>query len=370
MPEPARIRRTCFVSWTPLFAGTKLCRPEKVRNRESKHLRCAPSPHSRSVRSPGIYAISGMEGKTHDAMDPEGDLRPTAEDWEELIIEYEERHERARNKLEPGSRGVDRGGRIDETDPEPPTGRPLGRENPDQYKQLPVVESAMMTAATAVMWYFGRVLRLDSLIMLFYPLPGFYIMMRWGSYYGNITALTTCMLIPALLGPLYGVSYVFNTGLLAFAIGNALWYRWHWLLAILVGAFAKFVGVTAQLVLTSSLLRYNAWVMIGDQVKGIVDGMGGTLYRLLGRGAFPGPSLSQVQFWVLVFLVLHSAFHVTFTHLASTMILDRLYEFGHVKRAPRLIPFLDWLKARVREKKVKLRDHPMHRKTRAGKRET
>jgi Predicted membrane protein (DUF2232) len=365
--EPARIRSVCFVSWTPLLPGTKLCLPDMVRNRAGKPLRFAPPPHSGSVRSPGIYATSGMEGKIHDAS--EGDPSPTVEDWEELIVEYEERHERARNKLEPG-REVDRGGKVDETELRPPSGRPLGRENPDQYAQLPVVESAMMTAATAVMWYFGRVLRLDSLIMLFYPLPGFYIMMRWGSYYGNITALTTCMLIPALLGPLYGISYVFNTGLLAFAIGNALWYRWHWLLAILVGAFAKFVGVTAQLVMTSSLLRYNAWVMIGDQVKGIVDGMGGTLYRLLGRGSFPGPSLSQVQFWVLVFLVLHSAFHVTFTHLASTMILDRLYEFGYLKRAPRLIPFLDWLKARVREKSGKLRDHPMHQTKRAGKGDT
>jgi hypothetical protein len=289
------------------------------------------------------------------------------EEWHELIAEFEERHERAQSMGAASALNSD--GEDDEDDPylKPPEGRPLGRENPALYEQLPVVESAMMTAATAVMWYFGRVLRLDSLIMLFYPLPGFYIMMRWGPYYGNITALTSCMLILGLLGPLYGVSYVLNTGLLAFAFGNALWYQWHWVFAILAGAFAKLVGIVLQLVLTSGLLHYNAWTMIGNQVKGLLDGIGSTVCRVLGRSSFVGPSVSKVQFWVVIFLALHSAFHVLFTHLSSTMILDRLYDDGMLKRAPRLVPFLNWLKARVREKNLTAQDHPMFLASRLSK---
>jgi Predicted membrane protein (DUF2232) len=292
---------------------------------------------------------------------------PSVEEWQELIVEFEERHKQAQSGVAPSS--LDSDGEDDEDDPylKPPEGRPLGRENPALYEQLPVVESAMMTAATAVMWFYGRVIRLDSLIMLFYPLPGFYIMMRWGPYYGNITALTSCMLIMGLLGPLYGTSYVLNTGLLAFAFGNALWYRWHWLLAILAGSFAKLVGIVLQIALTSALLHYNAWAIIGNQVKGLVDGIGTTVCRVLGRSAFVGPSISQVQFWVVVFLALHSAFHVVFTHLSSTMILDRLYDDGKLKRAPRMVPFLYWLKARVREKKLAAHGHPMYQASRLSK---
>jgi Predicted membrane protein (DUF2232) len=268
-----------------------------------------------------------------------GNLQP----WDDLIAEFEERSATAQaTRATPG-------GGDDELDaaalPERLRGRPLGRENPAQYESLNAVEAAAMTAMTAVLWFFGRVLRLDSFLILFYPLPSLYVMMRWGPRYGNIMFFTTSLLIWTLMGPLYGLTFTLNSGLLALALGNALWFQWHWGAAILAGCFAKFVGLMLNVSWTSALLRYNTWKLVGEQVKGIIDRVGGLAYRMFRDGAvFQGPTMYQVKLGVAVLLALHSLFHVVLTHMSVTMILDRLYDQGAMARAPRMVPWLNFLK--------------------------
>lgn len=269
--------------------------------------------------------------------------------WEDLIHEFESRSVASQDSqvgnARPGGRSGEPDVALSRSFPERPKGRPLGRENPAQYETLNTVEAAAMTAATAVLWFLGRILQLDSFLILIYPFPSLFIMMRWGPPYGNMMFFTTCLLILTLMGPLYGLSFTLNSGLLALALGNAMWYQWHWVLAIFAGCFAKFVGLIVNVTWTSALLRYNTWKLVGEQVKGMIDQVGTLACRVLANGAvFQGPTKSQVQLGVAILVALHSLFHVLLTHMATSMVLDRLYNQGSMARSPPLVPWLSFLK--------------------------
>lgn len=282
-----------------------------------------------------------------DSVDPQ--------EWRDLIVEFEQRSASARK---PAAR-EELGAGIDvsplavfntEARPARPEGRILGRENPDQYASLNQVETAMMTAITALLWLVGRVFQLDSFIILFYPLPSLIVMMRWGPRYGNYMFVTTCVMIFTLMGPYFGLQYMLSTGLLVVAFGNTMWHQCSWVVTIAAGCFAKFIGVVANITWTSAILRYNTWTLLSEQVSGTIDRIGAIFAKYVGGGAtFSGPTAGQVSFGIGVIIALHSLFHVLFTHLSVTMILDRLHDKGVTKRSAKMVPFLLKLKAMARK---------------------
>lgn len=239
-----------------------------------------------------------------------------------------------------------------------PLGQRVGRENPAQYESLPIVETAFMSALTTAMWYFGRIFRLDAFIMLFYPVPMLYAAMRWGPSYGDRTLIASLFLIFTLMGPLYCVLFFLNTGLLGLTFTRAFWYQWPPAAALLAGAIAKCTGLVLQLSMTSKILRYDAWQIITHQVKGLIDGVVGLVSKLVGQpGAAAGIPLQRVQVVVAVVLGLHSAYHVLFTHMTSSMILERASTVNSLKRTPILIAPLRWFRDRVNAYHAQQRSH-------------
>lgn len=301
-----------------------------------------------------------------------GDPSVSPAEWRDLILEFEARSEAARRaspssperpiSISPLAAGAsDHPLAKFNTDERPvrPTGRALGRENPAQYESMNLVESGMMTALTALLWLVGRVFRFDSFLITFYPLPSLYIMMRWGPVYGNLMLISTFVLIQTLLGPFLGLQYALNTGLLVLAFGNTMWYQWHWGVAIAAGCLAKFVGLFLNITWTSALLRYNTWKLVSEQVQGTIQTFGGFYYKIAGKDAtFAGPTTFQVTVGVAVLLGLHSLFQVVFTHLSTTMILDRLHDKGVTKRSPRMLPLLTMIKKLAKKSLDEVEDGP------------
>lgn len=295
--------------------------------------------------------------------------------WEDLIDEFEARS-RASGASQ-SSADTSFGARESDLFSAPrtftprPRDRPLGRENPEQYKSLNLVETSAMTAATLVLWFLGRALQLDSFLILIYPFPSLFIWMRWGPRYGRIMFITTVTLILTFMGPLFALTFALNTGILSLALGTAMWYQWHWMLAILGGCAAKFFGLIINLSWTSALLRRNTWQLIGDQVKTMIDTAGALAFRLFRNGAvFQGPSHSQVQLGVALLIVVHSLFHVVLTHMSSTMVLDRMYDQGILARSPRLVPWVSFLKSMANKKYDDLSSDPFARRPRRNSRKS
>lgn len=295
----------------------------------------------RAAPVPCLCMTSDKGSQPYDKNSPPNEAEATREEWEALIWEFENRN--AENSLpeagEPATYGKM---------PVRPEGRPLGRQNPEQFAVRNLVECGAMTAATAYMWFLGRILRLDAFIVLFYPLPSLFIMMRWGPSYGNCMPLTTTIFITTMLGPLYGVLFALNSGLLIVALGNSLWYQWHWSLSLLAALAAKFVGFFLNVAWTSAMLQHDTWKLVGDQAKHLIDSAGNAICRVLGGGrSFNAPTILQVRIGIAFILFLHSLIHVLCTHLSATMILDRLYDQRKTARPPRLVPFLRWVKSRA-----------------------
>ncbi len=251
-------------------------------------------------------------------------------DWEGLIAEFEARAASSELPSEP-----------------PPPGVILRDENEEEFELLPVVETAACTALTLCMWYLGRIFRLDSFLLLFYPIPMFFVTMRWGPQTGDRVLVSTLIVVLTMMGPLYSILYFFNTGIMALVFSRVLWNRWHWLPSILAGGFAKGVGLAFQFTWMSGIVRYNAWTLIAEQVKILVDTTVGGLFGILKITKVPSFTVRQIQIAVAIVLVLHSVLHVLFTYLASTMILDRVGESIKLKKKPRILRILKMLKESI-----------------------
>lgn len=278
--------------------------------------------------------------------------KPSQKDWEELIWEFEDRARDSRSQSTPGSAPTfkfqEQATVATDDDPEPPQGRPLGRLNPKIEEVRPLTECAALAAGTCVLWTTARLLRLDAFVMLFYPLPCLFATMRHGPHYGNMACAASLLLILVQVGPLFGFSYTCSTGLLTVVFANALWRQVPWHLTLALGAIAKLVGFCAQIALAGSILRYNPWNILVGQVAALITTIGKWWFGLLRLGTFSGPTLAQVNIGMITVLALHSIFHVTFTHMSATLILDRYYDEGRLKRRPPLVPFLNWLKRAAR----------------------
>lgn len=294
----------------------------------------------RPAHSPFSLVSASSTNGSSSTGNPNGGDTSRAE-WEALILEFE-------NRSEQTLRADDGYPLSTQEMPARPVGRPLGRRNPEQHEYRALVECAAMTALTAYLWYFGRVLRLDSFIVLFYPLPSLFIMMRWGPEYGNCMPVCTTLFITIAMGPLYGILFALNSAMLIFALGNSLWYQWYWGLSILAGLAAKFVGFFLNILWTSAMLQHNTWKLLAVQAEGLINSAGNAFCRVFCNGQqFGGPTGLQVRLMIGAILALHSIIHVFCTHLSATMILDRLYDQRATARRPVLVPFLRWVKSRA-----------------------
>lgn len=205
-----------------------------------------------------------------------------------------------------------------------------------------------MAALTTALWFIGRVLRLDALLMLLYPLPTMYIAARWGLGCSDLCLCAGTFLIFTLLGPLFAQSYFLNTGLLASTYARCLWYRWSFWPTLLAGATAKAVGLVTQLAWVSIMLRYSAWDAVTIQVTQMIAGLCTLVNRLCGRIVWATPGLGAVQIGVAVVVALHSLYLVFFTLLTSALFLKGIQRQHRIARAPPEVPGLRWLLRRAK----------------------
>lgn len=212
--------------------------------------------------------------------------------------------------------------------------------NPAQFEMLPYVESAFMAALAYSLWFLGRLLRLDALLLLFYPLPNMYIAARWGLEHSDRTLGALLLVLFTHMGPFYAKLYLFNSGMLTYTYTRALWYGWSWPIALLAGAFAKAVGLVVSLFWLSLILKHNPWAILTEQVQMLLGGLCSLLRRLPLLGFIGAPSALQVQIGIVVIIAIHSLYHVFCTLFVSTLFLVKVAEKAPLARVPKDMPFI------------------------------
>lgn len=277
--------------------------------------------------------ISNVGRKQNRASKPKSKIQPkvtTSEEWRELIYEFEERANRGRDKPKPQNYTA-----------------PL--LNPAQFEYLSTVETAAMIALTVALWFFGRILRMDVFLLLSYPLPMMYVAARWGLSYADRGVVVILLMLSFLLGPFSSFVYFCNTGILTIAYTRCLWYRAPWQVTLLVGGFAKALGLYIQIRWVSLVLQYNSWKLIGEQVLDLVTGSVAMLNKLPFFNIVVNLQVSQIQTTILIVLILHSIYHVFFTQVLSDLIIYKAAETEKVERLPKTTPLVKFLLKRTRE---------------------
>lgn len=249
----------------------------------------------------------------------------SASDWNDLIDEFEQN-----SQTDPSLSRL-------------PPNVSVGKQNPNQYRSLPAVETAFMASVGTALWFCGRILRLDAFILLFYPLPAIYMAARWGLQHSNHALICTTFIIFTQMGPLYAILYFLNTGLLVWTYSRALWYSWPWFPTLVAGAAAKCLGLVAQFMWISVILRYDAWKAVTFQIQGLLTASAALITRLIPKMALSAPSALHIQIAVAFVLILHSFYHVFFTQFITSLMLLRVSADVELKRHPPPLPLLSWI---------------------------
>jgi len=219
-------------------------------------------------------------------------------------------------------------------------------ENPDQYVQLPKVQAALMAAVSCCLWSLGRVYRLDSFLLLLYPLPPVFVALRWDARRAVQTVGVTVLLVACSLGPLYAMLYALGIGAGSAVMAVGLAARWPTAGLLAATTATKVVGVAAQVGIAGRLLGYGGWALVTTQVKAMVVGLGALAAKagLAGPGGWAAPSSRTIGVAVATVLTVHSGLLCFFSAATCMMLADAAADWGYVARRPRLMWFLGALK--------------------------
>lgn len=229
-----------------------------------------------------------------------------------------------------------------------------GRRTSGYLEYLPHVQTAFMAAITIQLWYVGRILKLDSFLLLLYPLPSMYISARWGLAYADRCLWVTIFMIFIAMGPMFAQLYFFNTGLLTFTYTRALWWRWPWWACLTAGGLAKAIGLAINMGWASYVFETNVWLFLAFQIRSMMEGMFVLLSKLPLVPKLATPSLLQVKFGVAAIVALHSLYHVFCTLFLSALLLVRVSENAELARVPSGMPFVARLVRKMRSDRPRL----------------
>eukprot|EP00177_Eucheuma_denticulatum_P004464 GFKZ01008111.1.p1 GENE.GFKZ01008111.1~~GFKZ01008111.1.p1 ORF type:complete len:361 (-),score=24.06 GFKZ01008111.1:2032-3009(-) len=251
---------------------------------------------------------------------PNPPAEPTDPQWYDLIVDFESR---APPRV-----------------PNPPTTPP---SSPALTTATRNVECSFMIALTTVIWYFGRVFRLDAFLLLFYPLPTMYISSKWGPYYANLTLISTLVFIFLIVGPIYAQLFFLNSGLLILAYSYTLHLNWTFLPVLLAGAAAKAIGLFLNVKWVSFILKHNSWKYLTEQTRALLISISNFINWITRSSALSAPSLSAIQIGIVTIITLHSLYHVFCTLLVTSLFLRKLSQQGRLKKVPPQVPGMEWL---------------------------
>ncbi|KAK1862554.1 hypothetical protein I4F81_005122 [Pyropia yezoensis] len=123
-----------------------------------------------------------------------------------------------------------------------------------------------MAAVGCCMWSLGRVYRLDSFLLLLYPLPPVFVALRWDTRRAFQTVGVTVMLVGCSLGPFYAFLYALGIGSLSVVMAAGLAGRWPTALLLAATTATKVAGVAAQVSIAARLLGFGGWSLVTTQL--------------------------------------------------------------------------------------------------------
>lgn len=322
------------------FVSTTLWR-RNVRNTYSSH--SVPTCNQSVNRALRNFAAN-IRAKLHRHAEPDQprsprdfDRQKPSDEWLDLVTEFEQRsYDRQEAQSAPtlsATPGQTKGGRWTDV----------------YLEYLPYVQTAFSAAVTFQLWYVGRILKLDSFLLLLYPLPCMFISARWGLSHGDRCLSAIILMIFVFMGPMFAQFFVFNSGLLTFTYTRTLWWNWPWWACLTAGGAAKAVGLIVNMAWASFVFKTNVWAFLIYQTKALIEGTFGLISKLPLVPKLGTPTLLQVKIGIIAVVVFHSLYHVFCTLLLSAILLVRVSENTKLARVPSGMPFVARILRKMRD---------------------
>jgi len=197
--------------------------------------------------------------------------------------------------------------------------RPLYKAPLSKRKDLKIVESSYLAAATSLIWIALYYLPIGgAFFRLALPLPLALLLIRRGVKTG-IEGVTICvMLLTALMGPLRGPLVLFPYGFLSLWLGYSWNKGWNWWLSWSVGVVIGTIGFLVRVFVLSMLVGENLWVIITRAGAALIE-KGIDIFNLPFT-----PDMTQVQIVALCLVITQEIVYVLCLHALAYWIFPRL----------------------------------------------
>ncbi|KAG2434726.1 hypothetical protein HXX76_007616 [Chlamydomonas incerta] len=183
----------------------------------------------------------------------------------------------------------------------------------------------MLAAVSGLAYLLSTILKLETSLGYFLPLPVVLASMRGGGRAGWRTMSATCFLLVVLLGPLRAASYLWLHGLLAATLGSLWKARCGFWTCIAAGAVVRMFGQFAYLLMSSVMMNENMWALMLSNVYNMLDQISASL-NISGA---PSPLL--VSCMVGSLLLVNSLTYNFLVQLVYRMLLGGMgYDLGPV----------------------------------------
>lgn len=188
-------------------------------------------------------------------------------------------------------------------------------------KPLPMVETAFLASATAIIWLINTYVPiplLGTFLRIFFPIPTALIFLRWGRRSALICACVTTLLIAVLMGPPRSIQFLMPYGAVGVILGG-LWKRQvNWAISMGWSIIVMAIGFWFQLNLLSLLVGTDLWLYINRQITGFLD------WVVVKLGLLLQPDVFVVQLCAVGLVLLNAFLYILLVHLVAWLVLDRI----------------------------------------------
>ncbi|KAI9132955.1 DUF2232 domain-containing protein [Acaryochloris sp. CCMEE 5410] len=185
-------------------------------------------------------------------------------------------------------------------------------------KPLPMVETAFLASATALIWYINTYFPLGPLLRIFFPIPTALIYLRWGNRSAWMSAWVTTLLITVLMGPPRSIQFLMPYGVVGVMLGG-LWKRQvSWAISMGWSILIMAIGFFFQLNLLSLLVGTNLWIYINRQITGFLD------WVVIKLGLLLQPDVIVIQLFAVGLILLNAFLYILLVHLVAWLVFDRI----------------------------------------------
>lgn len=188
----------------------------------------------------------------------------------------------------------------------------------DTVAPLALVETAFLTSAASLIWLVNFYFPLGPVLRIFFPIPIALLALRWGVRSAWMGAVVSGLLLSVLMGPPRSVLYVMPYGLMGVLLGWLWRRRSGWGASIALGTMLGMAGLVFRLGFLSLLLGDDLWLLLTNQVTGLLE------WGFVKLGLLLRPSSWVVQAGFVGILAFNSLIYQFSVHLLAWALFDRL----------------------------------------------